>query len=304
MPCAIDGDDAIYTTRMTPRALLDMGPTQGVSIRAERRRDGHPYKRYVTSPCKRQRDWPQIRAHMRRAMDEVKRTTHAEIRAQARYDAHHLHTTLPPLLQKLRDFRGAGNRAILAPLADRIDALDEQGMVAIAPYLQRNNCVRVRSDRKKRIDDRPSLKEDKEHLQLMIKALEEHSVQLAFAYGNDTTTCPRLRVGPADERADPYDQSPFVPSLTVIAHLNEGRAGRTMCVPWEAIRPAANIDPIEYLGESVQGTSPEGVREFVDGTGRGPPRAMIHRIFPANNNAMHANPVLVPALRLRRIARM
>lgn len=301
MPCFVQQDDpggarvAAYQTSRTPASLLDMGPSGGCSFRAERARDGKAYKRYAA--CRRQRNWSLIRTLLQTLQQDATNRLAREQAAQRAYDARVLRDAVPQLLQKLRDFRGAGNRRLFDQIAARIAALDDQGKIALAPWLARNHCVRAKSIRAG-ISGHPALNEAYNHLRLVVDGLHDHAAQIDFC---SPSQCTRLGIRSEDERVDIVTQEPFVPSQTLLVTFDEG-GDRNMCLPWSCLATPAAANVVDHTGTWQRQGRGEG-REYVDGRNRGDPVCATHRLFPSNNNRLYAQPIVVPTLRLARLRR-
>ena len=298
MPCRVEGDAAVYETARSPATALEMGRSDGVFIRALRQRDQKPYKRYV-SPCKKQRDWAAVRARLRRLRDRAAEETERHVRRQAEYDARTLRTTLPPLVAALRAFRAVNNQAVFAPFADRIDALDDQGKVALAPWLARNACAKPRPRLKQPMGE--ALKRAKEDLDVVIDALEVYTTQFDFTRG-EGDACPRLAIGADDERTDPIALEPFVPSQTVLVRVSDpDDARRHACLPYETIVEYANA--LHVVKDSGERRWREQTQDFEDGPGRGQRYVPVVHVFPYGNTQLMHAPLDAPALRLLRLQR-
>ena len=296
MPCRVEGDGAVYETARSPPTALEMGQSDGVFFRALRQRDQRPYKRYV-SPCRRQRDWPVVRARLMRLRDRAEDETGRLLRLQAEYDARTLRETLPPLLAALRVARAVNNQPFLASFADRIEALDAQGRVAIAPWLARNECAKPRSRLKRPIEDYKALSAARTDLDVVLAALEAYTTQFDVTRGG-RGECPRLVIGTNDERVDPIWLEPFVPSQFVIVRASD-HDGRHVCLPLDTI--VAYARSLAVVQDSGERRWVAGSQQFEDGPGRGERYSPVMHLFAYGNAELMHVPLSVPVLRIRRL---
>jgi hypothetical protein len=234
--------------------------------------------------------------HLSNQRTRIQQQTASMRAAQQAYDNRILTQHLPPLLARLRAFRGAGGYLggyYLSPIADQIEGLDRQGQVAITPFLKASECVKAPSNRKS-LENRPTLQKAITRLKLVVHELNRHRVQIDFT---TESSCPRLRIGPNDERFDLLGAY-FVPSQTLLVSFDEGVPNRKACVPWDDVSPAALSNVIAYSG---QWTRRSGGSQYRDSTGNGDPYAFNHKIFPQPNSYLVHNPILTPVLRLYRL---
>ena len=177
MPCVVQQNKAVYETRMTPRHPLAMSDRKSVFFRAERQRDSHPYKRYVTSTCQKQADrssWRAVKALLTFARNDTKQKTQDALLAQSSYDASQLRI-LNTILQHLRNFKGHNNSHIFQHLANRIDALDEQARVSITPFLHKSHLAKAKNIRSG-LSNHPRLAQAKKEIEALILSLENHTL--------------------------------------------------------------------------------------------------------------------------------
>lgn len=296
MPCRLDDHNVPVYQTASSDLLLELGPSGGVFARAERQRDRSPYKRYL-SPCKRQRDWQQVRRRLTEIRDAATRETDRERSAQLQYDADALTNRLPAMVRRLHQFKGVNNRRIFTHLAARIEALDDQAKVSLTPWLGASSLVTAR-DIRKAISSHPSLLRDKKNLEALLDTLETHRVQIDFVRGEDTTSCPRLAITSGTNERFDIDASAFVPAHTLLIRLFESNS-RHACIPWQYLREGVeSVDVIDYPGEWVKRRG-----EYVEGRGRGEPFGARTQLFPLSNNAYLHQPFQTPIIRLQRLLR-
>ena len=169
--------------------------------------------------------------------------------------------------------------------------------MALTPWLARSALSKAKN-LKNGLANHPKLRDAKQHAELLVDSLETHDVQLDFT---DCTprACPRIAPHRGDEGVDPWDQAPYVPTLTTLVLVHEEGVDRNMCIPWESVRAAGDAAPVQTPGQSVW--SPAR-REYIDRPG-GEPFAATQRLMPAHNDRLAAEPFVVPVLRIRRLSR-
>ena len=126
---------------------------------------------------------------------------------------------------------------------------------------------------------------------------DHHAID--FVRGGDVE-CPGLSIrNEVDERVDLMTGDSFVPSQTLLVRVREldGRR-RSICLPFEnMVYMIRSSDIFEWTGEWRRTQA-----EFVEG-GRGTRVAHVWKLFPANNGTIHADPIHVPVVRLKRLLR-
>ena len=305
--CKLDDNNGrpIYETAQTSSTPLELGQRGGVYFNSTTR-NGRPYKRYPK--CKFQENWPAVRHALLTRLNPVHVQIRREIEEQRIYDANILGVHFPPLLERLSLFKGAGGRLLFQPIAERIEALDDDAKIALVPWLRKNRCVLAKNI-KDAFSNHPSLQKDKLELDAIVLGMENHSVQLDFIRGDDPTQCPRL-VGPVNEseRIDMMDGEEFDPSQTVMVRFSEVadiHVDRHACIPWQTLSEyVQGKNPITHGTVSRMHEGGDDMEEYETTNERGPPVAAVLDLFPMNNNRLAADPFVTPLLRMQRLLRL